>query len=490
MSRAACSRSSVEASHAGAAPVREGGATRPVSGLVRELGAAHATAIVVGTIIGSGIFLVPAEMTQAAGSAELVYLAWIVGGLLSFFGALTYAELGAMKPEAGGEYVYLRDAYGPVGGFLYAWTWFVVAKPASIASVTAGLARILGTLPALSFLPRAVIARPFPITYGQLLAVGATVAITALNYVGVRKAGNFQVVFTVLKVAIIFAIMGAAFAAGGSWTNFSSGYAGARGGFAGFVAALIAALWAYDGWNDLNMVAGEIRQPGRNIPLALIAGVGIVGLLYMLTNAAVQYVLAPAAIARSPGPASQATALAVGAWGAAAVSVAMAVSMLVTLNGTVMSGGRVPFAVARDGYFFRALAEVHPRFHTPSAALIAQALIAIVLLLIAGTFRQLFSLAIFAEWLFYMIATGTIFVFRHRDPDAPRPYRAWGYPVVPVLFMAASAVLLWETFTQNLRNSAAGLLVMAAGVPVFFVFQKRAKSNLPQMNAERRRSSS
>jgi APA family basic amino acid/polyamine antiporter len=468
--------------------VPEERASRP--GLVRELGGAHATAIVVGTIIGSGIFLVPAEMMQAAGSAGLVYLAWMVGGLLSFFGALTYAELGAMKPEAGGEYVYIRDAYGPLGGFLYAWTWFVIAKPASIASVTAGLARILGTLPALSFLPRTVIARPFAISYGQLLAIAATIFITALNYVGVRKAGNFQVVFTGLKIATIFAIVGAAFVAGdGSWAHFSSAYAGARGGFAGFMAALVAALWAYDGWNDLNMVAGEVRHPGRNIPLALIAGVGTVAVLYMLTNAAVQYVLPATVIAQSPGPASQATAVAVGAWGAAAVSVAMAVSMLVTLNGTVMSGGRVPFAVARDGYFFRALAEVHPRFHTPSVALIAQAVIAIVLLLFAGTFRQLFSLAIFAEWLFYLIATSTIFVFRQREPGAARPYRAWGYPVVPVLFMGASAVLLYETLAQNLRNSAAGLLVMAAGVPVFLVFQKQARSNLPQINADERRSS-
>ncbi len=464
-------RASSGQNRAGAAPVPEARASRP--GLLRELGGAHATAIVVGTIIGSGIFLVPAEMMQAAGSAGLVYLAWVVGGLLSFFGALTYAELGAMKPEAGGEYVYIRDAYGPLGGFLYAWTWFVIAKPASIASVTAGLARILGTLPALSFLPRTVIARPFAISYGQLVAIAATIFITALNYIGVRKAGNFQVVFTVLKIAIIVAIVGAGFSGEGSWTNFSSSYAGARGGFAGFMAALVAALWAYDGWNDLNMVAGEVRQPGRNIPLALIAGVGTVAVLYMLTNAAVQYVLPASVIAQSPGPASQATAAAVGAWGAAAVSVAMAISMLVTLNGTVMSGGRVPFAVARDGYFFRVLAEVHPRFHTPSVALIAQAVIAIVLLLFAGTFRQLFSLAIFAEWLFYMIATSTIFVFRRREPDAARPYRAWGYPVVPVLFMGASAVLLYETLAQNLRNSAAGLLVMAAGVPVFVAFQRR-----------------
>jgi APA family basic amino acid/polyamine antiporter len=239
------------------------------------------------------------------------------------------------------------------------------------------------------------------------------------------------------------------------------------------MAALVAALWAYDGWNDLNMVAGEVKRPERNIPVALISGVAAVALLYMLMNAAVQYVLPAAAVAESERPASAATALAVGAWGAAAVSAGMALSMLVTLNGTIMSGGRIPFAVARDGYFFSALARVHPRFHTPSASLVAQAVLAILLLLFAGTFRQLFSLAIFAEWLFYMAATSTVFIFRHREPDAHRPYKTWGYPVVPALFIAASAVLLYYTFMDNLRNSAAGLAVILAGVPVFYWFARR-----------------
>jgi APA family basic amino acid/polyamine antiporter len=442
--------------------------------LVRDLGATHSWAIVVGTIIGSGIFLVPAEMMQAVGSSGLVYLAWFVGGLLSFFGALTYAELGAMKPEAGGEYVYLRDGYGPLAGFLYAWTWFMVAKPASIATITTGLVRILGTFEVFSFFPRLVTTWPIPITCGQVAAIVATVLITFLNYLGVRKAGEFQFVFTLVKVGIIFAIVFAGFSyAGGSWANLGTEFVGAQGGVAGFMAALVAALWAYDGWNDLNMVAGEVKRPERNIPVALISGVAAVALLYMLMNAAVQYVLPAAAVAESERPASAATALAVGAWGAAAVSAGMALSMLVTLNGTIMSGGRIPFAVARDGYFFSALARVHPRFHTPSASLVAQAVLAILLLLFAGTFRQLFSLAIFAEWLFYMAATSTVFIFRHREPDAHRPYKTWGYPVVPALFIAASAVLLYYTFMDNLRNSAAGLAVILAGVPVFYWFARR-----------------
>ena len=446
--------------------------------LSRDLGVSHASAVVVGTIIGSGIFLVPAEMMQAVGSAKLVYLAWLVGGLLSFFGALTYAELGAMKPQAGGEYVYVRDAYGPLAGFLYAWTWFVIAKPASVATIATGLVRILGTFPIFSFFPANAISVPFAITWGQIVAIVAAILISLLNYAGVKKAGEFQLVFTVLKVAIILGIVAICFSGAGSaggrgWSNFAGTFTGAKGGIAGFMAALVAALWAYDGWNDLNMVAGEVKQPERNIPIALIAGVATVGLLYVLMNAAVQYVLPADAIAMSPRPASDAVALVMGRMGASIVSAGMAISMLVTLNGTIMSGARVPFAVARDGYFFSALAEVHPRFHTPSVAILLQAMLSIILLLLGGNFRQLFSLAIFAEWLFYMISGSTVFIFRWRDPQAPRPYRMFGYPFVPALFIAVAAVLLYYTFRGDWPNSLYGLLVILAGVPVFSWFSRR-----------------
>jgi len=451
--------------------------------LVRDLGLSHAGAVVVGTIIGSGIFLVPSEMMQAVGSARVVYLAWIVGGLLSFFGALTYAELGAMKPQAGGEYVYVRDAYGPLAGFLYAWTWFLIAKPASIATITTGLVRILVTFPAFSFLSNTWISRPFSISYGQLVAIAATILISGLNYIGVRRAGEFQFLFTLLKVAIILGIVAVGFSyGGGTWANFATEFTGAKGGVAGFFAALVAALWAYDGWNDLNMVAGEIRNPQRNIPLSLIWGVATVGALYILVNAAVQYVLPASAVAASQRPASDAVALVLGRAGASLVSAGMALSMLVTLNGTIMSGARVPFAMARDGYFFRTIAEVHPRFRTPWVAIIVQCGLAIALLLLGGSFRQFFSLAIFAEWMFYMIAGSTVFVFRRREPTLERPYRVWGYPVVPTVFVLVSAALLYYTFTDNLKSSAGGCLAILAGVPVFYFLRdagRRHQSNRP-----------
>ena len=454
--------------------------TRHAPELIRGLNVWHATSIVAGTIIGSGIFLVPAEMMQAVGSAGLVYLAWIVGGFLSFFGALTYAELGAVRPFAGGEYVYVRDAYGRLPGFLYGWTWFLIAKPASIATVTAGLVRVLGTFAVFSFLPHTLFAihvsstRVLTVNYGHLVAIAAAVFITGLNYVGVRKAGEFQLAFTILKVVMIVGIAFVALtASSGTWSNFGTSFAGAKGGMTGFMAALVAALWAYDGWNDLNMVSEEIQRPEKTIPIALIAGVGLVAVLYMGMNAGIQRALPATAIAHAAVPAAAASEAALGHIGIVLVSIGMIVSMLATLNGTVMSGGRIPFAVARDGYLFKALGEVHPKFHTPSLALVIQAAVAIVLIVVGGAFRELFSLAIFAEWLFYVVATSTIFVFRKREPDVPRPYRTMGYPVVPALFIATAAVLLYYTFMSNLADSVAGVVVILLGVPVYLWFARR-----------------
>jgi basic amino acid/polyamine antiporter, APA family len=442
--------------------------------LPRVLGASHATAIVVGTIIGSGIFLVPHEMMRAVGNSGLVYLAWIVGGLLSLFGAMTYAELGAMMPYAGGEYVYIRNAYGDMPAFLYMWTWFAVAKPASIASVTSGLARTLAIFGVFAWLEQPVFHGSTVLYLSQLFAIGATWLMTGLNYLGIKKAGDFQLVFTWLKGVLILVIAGFCFASHtGSVANFKTSFTGAQGGFGGFMVAMIAVLWAYDGWNDLTMVAGEVKRPERSLPLALIAGLFIVGALYMATNAAIQYILPAAQIAAAPRPAVAAMALVSGHSGAILVSAAMALSIFVTLNGTIMSGARVPFAAARDRLFFRSIAHIHPKFQSPSTSLIVQALLSTLLLLVVGRFQQLFELAIFAEWLFYMITATTIFVYRKRQPDAPRPYRVWGYPVLPALFIAASAVLLYFSYAENFKNSLVGTVIILAGIPLFLVIRKK-----------------
>lgn len=452
-------------------------ATQPVTrDLPRVLGTSHATAIVVGTLIGSGIFLVPYEMMRATGSSGLVYLAWIAGGLLSLFGAMTYAELSAIMPYTGGEYVYLRGAYGDLTAFLYMWTWFAVAKPASIASVTMGLARTLAIFHSLAWLDQPAFRFPFTVGWGQIFAIAITWLITGLNYLGMKKAGDFQLIFTWLKVVLILVIAGFCFAAStGRWSNFNTIYSAGHPGFRGFMIALIAALWAYDGWNDLTMVSGEVRQPERNLPIALVSGLGIVAVLYMATNAAIQYILPASQIATSPRPAVTALSAVTGPWGAALVSAVMALSIFVALNGTVMSGARVPFAAARDGLFFRRMGDIHPRFQSPSTSLIVQALLTTGLLLAVGRFQQLFELAIFSEWLFYMITSTTIFYYRRKQP-VRTTYRVWGYPLVPLLFVAAAAVLLYYSFIENLKNSLMGTLVILLGIPLYLIFRLRKRA--------------
>ena len=436
--------------------------------LPRVLGGNHAMAIVVGTIIGSGIFLVPTEMMAAVGSSGLVYLAWIVGGLLSLFGAMTYAELGSMMPYAGGEYVYLRGAYGDRTGFLYMWTWFAVAKPASIASVTSGLARTLGIFAVFHWLDTVAVGGPLPVMWSQIFAIAVTWLITGLNYLGIKKAGDFQVVFTVLKAVLILVVVGFCFSSSlGSWANFGTTVHPAPGGLTGFMIALIATLWAYDGWNDLTMVAGEVKHPEKNLPFALIGGLFAVGVLFMATNAAMQYILPAAQSAASPRPAVAALSVVAGPAGAALVAAGMALSIFVTLNGTVMSGARIPFAAARDRLFFPRFGEVHPRFQSPAYSLVVQGLLSTVLLLALGRFQQLFELAVFAEWLFYMLTATTVFVYRRKHPEMARPYRVWGYPVLPAVFVVSAAVVLYSSFAGNLRGSLIGTGLILLGLPLY-----------------------
>jgi APA family basic amino acid/polyamine antiporter len=444
--------------------------------LPRVLTATHATAIVVGIIIGSGIFLVPREMMAAVGSSYMVYAVWIAGGLLSLFGAMSYAELAAMKPRVGGEYAFLHDAYGPLTAFLYTWTWTSIAKPASIASVATGLMRVLGTFAAFSFLAQPAFAHLY---WSQIFAIIATWLITGLNIVGTRESANVQTALTWLKVLMIVVIAGFCFASiqHGNWHNFATSFHGARGGFAGFMIALTAALWAYDGWSDVSQMAGEVQNPQRALPLALVGGVATVAVLYMLTNAAIQYILPASVIATSERPAIDALRLVAGHAGAALVSVGMAVSICATFVGSSLSGARVPFAAAQDGLFPRPLAAIHPRFRTPAASLILQAIISTLLLLAIGKFQSLFSLAIFSEWAFYALTTAAVFVFRHREPDIPRPYRVHGYPVVPAIFILAALVLLVFSFMDQPLNSTIGAAVILCGIPIHLLYQRRTASS-------------
>jgi len=441
--------------------------TQSTTDLPRVLTARHAISIVVGIVIGSGIFLVPREMMAATGRVSIVYVVWIIAGLLSLFGAMRYAEIAALRPRVGGEYAFIREAYGDLPAFLYTWTWITIAKPASIATIAAGLMRILGDFSALSFLSRPAFAH---LHWSQLAAIVATWLITWLNIVSTRESANLQTALTLLKIILIVGIAVVCFLSlrHGSLHNLATTYLGARRGLTGFMTALIAALWAYDGWSDVSQLAGEIRDPQRSMPIALIGGVFIVAALYILIQTAIQYILPAALIAASDRPAADALRVVAGSAGAALVTIGMTVSICATLVGSSLSGARVPFAAARDRLLPRSLAAIHPRFHTPAASLILQAVLSSLLLLAIGKFQALFSLAIVSEWLFYALTTSTVFVFRHRDPGTPRPYSVNGYPFTPILFILAALMIIVFSFVTEPRNSIAGAAVILLGVPLYW----------------------
>jgi basic amino acid/polyamine antiporter, APA family len=440
--------------------------------LVRELSGLQAAAVVVGSMLGSAIFLVPSEMMRATGSPGLVSLAWIVGGVIAACGAMTYAELAAVRPCAGGEYVFLRDAYGPTVGFLCAWTNLSVGAASSIAALSSGLVRVLTGMPGLSWLENTL--PRTELTWGHVIAIGAIAGLTALNYVGVRRAAGVQVVATALKTMLVgfVAIAGLLFA-GGEIRNFTTTVPIEHSRLSGFGVALVATLWAYDGWADAAQLAGEIRAPQRNVPRVLMGAMLAVAILYILLSTAVEYVFPASQVASSQHVGADILEAAFGPLGFMLASAGIAFSLLVCLNSTIMSHARVPYALARDGYFFQIFGRAHPRFHSPSAVLALQAILATVLVVFGGSYQDLFSLLIFANFLFYLLNAVGLFVFRLREPGVRRPYRVWGYPVTPALFAAAAAYLLYSSFMGNVRNSLVGTAVIAAGLPVYLVFARR-----------------
>jgi len=340
-------------------------------------------------------------------------------------------------------------------------------------AASTGVVRVLGNFSALSFL---ITPDGHLTTAGKLVAIAFVALVSALNYTGIRHAGDFQRVFTFLKIVVIVAIAALAFTTHGSWAHFGEHYSSATGGTMGFVLAVTAALWAFDGCSDLNMVAEEVRSPEKNIPLAILGGFGIVAALYLLVSVAVQYALPAMAVGQSGSPMSDAVrGSALGISAAVIVSAGIVLSLTATLNGTAMSGARMSFAVARDGNFFAPLAKVHPRFHTPYVAIAFQAFLSLGFLLMGGNFRQLFTLALFAEWLSYVAASSALFIFRPKATTLETGTKVWQYPVAPGLFIVASGALLYYTFSSNLLYSIVGSLVILAGIPVYFGFALRRR---------------
>jgi APA family basic amino acid/polyamine antiporter len=443
--------------------------------LRRDLGIWAALAIVVGTVIGSGIFRVPQSMILNVGTPRMVFLVWVAGGALSLAGALTYAELAAAMPGAGGEYVYLTEAYGPIWGFLYSWTQMWVAKSGSIATLATAFFEYTA-----HFVPQFeqiwFRAGPFSIKYGQVFALGLILLLGGINYLGVRLGGDLQVAVTAVKIGLIaFVIM-----AGLLYSHpiYSQTAQVAAAGelpstppiFAGFIAALVGALWAYDGWNNVGMVASEIRNPQRNLPVALIGGTLAVIAIYMLANSAYFRVLSPAEVGAHKLVAAEMMQRIQGPAGASAVSIAAMISIFAALNGSILTGARVPYAAARDGLFFRSAARVHPAFHTPGVSILMLSAWSSVLVL-SGKYEELFDFVIFGSWILYAMATASVFVLRRTRPDLPRPYHTLGYPVVPLLFLIGATVLEISTLWTKPKESIAGIVLILMGLPFYFYWR-------------------
>jgi APA family basic amino acid/polyamine antiporter len=446
--------------------------------LRRDLGTGAAISIVIGTVIGSGIFLVPHDMILRVNTPGMVFFIFVFGGLLSLAGALTYAELAAALPEAGGEYVYLREAYGPMWGFLYSWTQMWVAKSGSIATLATGffvyLANFFPLLERICLrisVPLGADGGPLEIQYGQLFAILLILGLGGLNYFGVKIGGDVQTAVTVVKVLLFCAIVLVGLTLGPAHAPVAA--AAQPLTIAGFFAALVAALWAYDGWNNVSMVASEVRNPQRNLPLSLVWGTLAVMVIYLFANWAYFHVLTPGQVGANPRVAAEMMRNIVGGWGANAVSIAAMISIFAALNGSILTGSRVPYAAARDGLFFRGLAWVHPEYHTPGGSILAMTAWASVLIVLSGGYKELFTYVIFASWILYGMATAAVIVLRIKRPELPRPYRTIGYPFVPLLFVLVATLLVISTYQDSPKAAQRGLGIVLAGIPFYFYWSRR-----------------
>lgn len=448
--------------------------------LRRALGLWAATAIVIGTAIGSGIFIVPAKMVRSVGSPSLVFGVWIFGGLLTLFGALTYAELSAALPDAGGEYVYLNAAYGPFWGFIYGWTQTWVAKSASIATLATGFFNYVAF-----FFPKLMVAfyavplpigpggQPLEIQYGQLLGIGLILFLAGINYLGVRVGGQVQIAVTAVKLGLIVALIIAGLTWGqGTFAHVSDKIPANPGGLSGFFAALVAALWAYDGWNNAGMLGSEIENPQRNLPRALLVGTSAMIVIYLLTNLAYFYVLSGAEVGATPRVAAEAMQKVLGKSGASVVSIAAMISIFAALNGSILSGSRVPYAMARDGLFFQRMSRINVHFRTPGACIVLLGVVSSIILL-SGRYDELATLVIFPSWILYGMTAASVIVLRVKRPEMDRPYRVPGYPLVPIFFVLVAVALLYSTLLNSPRESGIGLVLIIAGLPFYFYWKRR-----------------
>ncbi|MBM3305106.1 MAG: amino acid permease [Candidatus Aminicenantes bacterium] len=437
-------------------------------GLPRVLSLWDVVMIVIGGVIGSGIFLSPSEIAAVLPAPLFMLAVWVVGGLFSFFGALAFAELGAAMPEAGGVYVYLREAYGPLLSFLFGWTLFLVIDSGAVATLAVAFSH--------NILPRFVDMTGLE---KKLVAAGFVVFLGAVNYVGVRWGARLQNLLTYIKTAAIGMVVVAVFffAKGqGDPANFFEPSPGPLnlGLLGSFGVGLIASLWAYKGWESATYSAGEVKDPRRNLPLGILIGLlAIIG-IYVLANLAYLYVLPAGTIAASEGRvALEAMEIVSGPFGASLIAFLILFSILGAANQNLLCSPRVYFAMARDGLFFKKVAECHPRFLTPHVSIIAISAWSIVLTL-TGTFRQLFTYVIFGQWLFFGLTVAAVIVLRKKRPGLERPYKTWGYPVTPVLFILAAVGVAVFSLLSAFWNAVFGLGLICLGIPAYFYWKRKA----------------
>ncbi|HET9408551.1 MAG TPA: amino acid permease [Candidatus Sulfotelmatobacter sp.] len=421
--------------------------------LPRKLGLLDAMSIVVGISIGGGIFLVPNLVARELKSAAAILLVWAFAGLISFFGSLACAELGAMFPLTGGQYVFLREAYGPLIGFLCGWSMFLVARTAQVAWMAVTMALYVSYFVPLSSLQ------------SKLLGLAAIALFTTINYLGVKAGAMVQKIFTLAKVGGLLVIIVSAFLWSGKAAPHLAWNVGSFS-LSSFGVALIACVLAYDGWVQLSFVAGEIRNPQRNVVLALAGGTAIIIAIYLLANLAYLRVLPIPDIAASEHVGASVAERIMGAGGGSLVSLIILISIIGTLNGCFLTSPRIYFAQARDRLFFRKFGEIHPRYETPGFAIAAQGLWAVVLL-VSGSYESLVDYAMFAVWLSYGMMVAGVIVLRRRQPELPRPYKMWGYPVTPILFLAITAWFLINMLWTRPVPSLAALALVGAGIPVY-----------------------
>lgn len=432
--------------------------------LDRTLGFTDLVLIVIGTVIGSGIFIVPATvLAQSGGAVGTAILVWLVAGVLSLLGALTYGELGAANPDAGGLYVYIRDAFGPLPAFLYGWTTFFVISTGSVATLAVAFTGYLGQF---MFVSPGM---------AKLIAVLVIAIIAAVNVRGTRQGANVQNGSTVLKTVAIVGMSVALLLRG-------RGFAGdvqlwpasvTPSVLSGVGLAMLGVLWAYEGWQYVTFSAGEARDPQRTFPRAIVFGTTILIAIYLLANVAYVAALGPAGVQGSQRVAADSVTALFGPAAGKLIAAVILVSMFSAANGITLTAPRLFYSMARDGVFFQKLAEIHPRFRTPAFAIVAGSVWA-ALLAASGTFEQLLTYVVFSGWIFYGLGAMSIFVYRRRAPDAPRPFRVPGYPITPVLFVAASAAVVVNTIFTQPGRAAVGLAVVISGVPAYLIWRRLA----------------